>query len=216
MKRVLITGISRGIGLATARKFLDEGWQVIGAVKEAGPLKNNCLQTIDLDLSDAQSIAAAAERLKREADFDVLINNAAVFLDDDEEAVKIDKLRATLEVNLIGLIDFTERVLPFIKKGGHIINISSSAGQLGEPLEHLKHPAYKISKCALNMYTKVLAKRLENQIIVSSLHPGHVRTEMGGPGAPDAPEEAAADIFNLANRSIPSGRFWHRGKEISW
>lgn len=219
MKTILITGTSRGIGLATAKRFLDEGWFVIGTTVSGNvPLHSENLAIIDLDLRSAESIAhATSEIAKLNKKIDVLFNNAGALFDENEAVVKIDLLRKTLEVNLISLIDFTERIIPLMPKSGHIINTSSQAGGLGGQLTGLQYPAYRISKTAVNMYTKTLAARLAPEgIMVSSLDPGWVRTDMGGDEAPRMPEEAANDVFELANRKNPSGRFWRFGNEREW
>lgn len=74
-----------------------------------------------------------------------------------------------------------------------------------------------MSKAALNMYTKLLSKRLEHQnIIVSSLDPGWTQTDMGGKIAPRLPRDVAKDILNLLNNNVESGKFWHQGKIRKW
>jgi NAD(P)-dependent dehydrogenase (short-subunit alcohol dehydrogenase family) len=207
MATVLITGVTRGIGKATAEKFSKEGWGVIGTSTSGE-------KGYQLDLAEPSSIESLANELEKAGQvMDVLINNAAVSLKED---LSTDNLRATLEVNLIGLIDLTERLLSRIKDGGHIINISSQAGSL-EDFDTHSNPSYKISKTALNMYTKVLAARLENRRIrVSSLDPGWVKTDMGGSSAPRDPKEAAEDLFKLVTSEVESGHFWHKGKKRSW
>ena len=144
-----------------------------------------------------------------------------MLLDEEETSVVNEKLRATLEVNLIGTIEFTEQILPILTSGGHIINISSSAGSLNLPAEHdhypNHYPSYKISKTALNMYTRTLAGRLEDKgIRVSSVHPGWVKTDMGGPDAEMEPAEAAEHIFRLAISQVETGQFWHKGEKFPW
>lgn len=143
-----------------------------------------------------------------------------LFLTREETSVAIETLRKTLQVNLVGTIDFTERMLPLINQGGHIVNISSSAGSLAE-VGYESHfpghyPSYKISKTALNMYTRTLALRLKDNIIVSSVHPGWVKTDMGGTEADITPEEAAEHIFGLAVSKPETGQFWFNGKKIPW
>ncbi len=82
---------------------------------------------------------------------------------------------------------------------------------------YIDWPDYKISKTALNMVTRILSVRLQNQdIIVSSVHPGWVKTDMGGSGADIEPEEAAEDIFKLATSRPESGQFWFRGEKFPW
>jgi NAD(P)-dependent dehydrogenase (short-subunit alcohol dehydrogenase family) len=142
----------------------------------------------------------------------------------------VDKLRKTLEVNLIGTIDFTEHIIPSMDKSAHIVNISSSAGSLNDTdMEDAKtshfpfhYPAYKISKCALNMYTRTLAMRMQHErnsedfITVSSVHPGWVKTAMGGDDANLTPEEAAGNIYTLAISKPETGQFWFNGKKHPW
>jgi NAD(P)-dependent dehydrogenase (short-subunit alcohol dehydrogenase family) len=231
MKNVLITGIGRGIGKALAERFIKEGWKVIGT-SQSGDIDyfDPHLEIHQLDLSDSGSINGCIKALTKtlsanEAKIDVLINNAGVLEDQEETRIIVDKLRKTLEVNLIGTIDFTEQILPLINNPGHIINISSQAGSLGDAdvLNHshapLHYPAYKISKCALNMYTRTLAIRLAQEkqnITVSSVHPGWVKTDMGGPEAPVTPYEAAQNIYNLAISNPETGQFWFEGKKYKW
>jgi NAD(P)-dependent dehydrogenase (short-subunit alcohol dehydrogenase family) len=103
--------------------------------------------------------------------------------------------------------------------------MSSAAGSLIEmddiESSHFPYhyPAYKISKCALNMYMRTLAARLKHEgtnIIVSSVHPGWVKTDMGGDEAPTTPEEAAENIYKLAVSRPETGQFWYNGKKYPW
>src|SRR3989338_7412559 len=187
MKIVLITGIWRGIGKALANKFLAEGYEVLGATQDGTcPYSNKNLTIYKLDLTSPELIKDCAEKIGNAGKkIDILINNAGVLLDDEKTKVSVDDLRKTLEVNLIGTIDFTEHIIPLMNKDGHIVSISSQAGSLNdvENFTHshapLRYPAYKISKAALNMYARTLALRLENEqtgIVVSSVHPGWGKT----------------------------------------
>lgn len=227
MKIVLITGISRGIGRALAEKYLNEGWKVIGTATSGDlDLEHKNLSFYLLDLTSSESIKSCADAIARsDAKIDILHNNAGTLEDDSETHITIEKLRKTLEVNVIGTIDFTERIIPAMSTDGHIVNTSSAAGSLGD-MEHIEnshhpyqYPAYKISKAALNMYTRTLANRLKHEgsgIIVSSVHPGWVRTDMGGNEAPISPEEAADDLFKLATSPPATGQFWYKGKKYPW
>jgi len=227
MKTVLITGVGRGIGKALAEKFLKEGFQVIGTVLNSIPssaVQN--LKIYKLDLSDSSSIKGCVDSIKKDGTkIDILINNAGALFDEDETCVVIEKLRKTLEVNLIGTIDFTEQALVAINSGGHIVSISSQAGSLDEMDRILDshypyhYPAYKISKCALNMYLRTLAVRLTHEnkdITVSAVHPGWVKTDMGGDEATDTPEEVANDVYELAISKPETGQFWYKGKRFPW
>jgi NAD(P)-dependent dehydrogenase (short-subunit alcohol dehydrogenase family) len=219
MKTVLITGASRGIGRATAEKFLAEGWFVIGTSTrgeiDISPLN---FSFVKLDLSDRQSIKrAAADIRKLPKNIDVLVNNAGISEEDfGDTELTMDKLRKTLEVNIVGIADFTEQLLASGNHFKHIINISSMSGSLTAENGGFL-PAYKISKAALNMYTHILSGRLAPQgTIVSSIDPGWVKTDMGGDEAPREASDAADDIYTLAISKVESGQFWLNGKKRSW
>ncbi|MBU6231165.1 MAG: SDR family NAD(P)-dependent oxidoreductase [Patescibacteria group bacterium] len=227
MKTVLITGIGRGIGQALSSRFLKEGWSVLGTyLNTPVPANEPSLKTFELDLSSEESIGACAEAIKAAGTkIDALINNGGILVDDEETRLIPDKLRKTLDVNVIGTASFTEKILPFMAAGGHIVFLSSQAGSLGE-MDRLEdshypyhYPAYKISKCALNMYVRTLAARMKHEgfdLTVSAVHPGWIRTDMGGDEAPTPPQEAAADIFALVTSRPPTGQFWYKGKKFPW
>jgi NAD(P)-dependent dehydrogenase (short-subunit alcohol dehydrogenase family) len=227
MKTVLITGVGRGIGKALAERFIRNGDFVLGTYLNSPPkIENHNFESFPLDLSKPEDIKKCVEKIKNfNRKLDILINNAGVNLDEDETHVVDSKLRNTLEVNLIGLINFTECLLPLVNRGGHIINVSSSAGSLTDAdfdtASHypFHYPAYKISKAALNMYTRSLAMNLKHEnkdITVSSVHPGWVKTDMGGEDAEMEPSEAAEHIFRLANTQVETGQFWFKGKKFPW
>ena len=162
-----------------------------------------------------QPLEASSGRMTK---IDILINNAGTSVDEEESqpTIVIDYLRQTLEVNLIGTVDFTEKVIPLMNDGGSIINISSRAGSLGHEGYNFNAPSYRISKAAINMVTRILAKRLDGKIIVSSLHPGWVKTDMGGPEGDMEPAEAAEHIFKLAISKPETGQFWFKGEKFPW
>lgn len=222
MKTVLITGVDKGIGHALMQKFLEEGHFVVGTFLTDRPEPRENLKDFALDLGKPESIASCATAItnfgKR---IDILVNNAGILADEEETSVVVDKLRQTLEVNLIGTIDFTQRLLPIMQDGGHIVNISSTAGSLelvGKVSHFMGHyPAYKISKAALNMYTRTLALELADRgITVSSVHPGWTKTDMGGEEADVTPQQAAQGIYDLAISRPESGGFWFDGKRLPW
>lgn len=227
MKTALITGIGRGIGKALAEKFLQEGYFVFGTAQSgSADYSHGNLKIVQLDLTDPSSIQKCVETISTSnTKINIMINNSGTLEDNDDTHVIIDKLRKTLEVNLIGAIDLTEQMLPHMNQSGHIVNISSQAGSISdvESFTHshapLRYPAYKISKAALNMYTRTLALRLKSEgmnVIVSSVHPGWVKTDMGGAEAPVTPEEAARDIYELAISEPETGQFWYKGEKYPW
>ncbi|MFA5945616.1 MAG: SDR family NAD(P)-dependent oxidoreductase [Patescibacteria group bacterium] len=217
MKTVLITGISRGIGRALAEKFLENGDVVIGTSRTGSvDFVHENLTVIGLELTAPASIEACAKSVQTLGKkIDIFINNAGVWDEgDDTEEVNIPALRRTLEVNLIAPIAFTEQILQLVNRRGHIVNISSRRGSLAN-LNDTKYPSYSISKTALNMFTRLLAVRLEGRITVSSVHPGSVKTDMNPDGKISA-QESADDIFKLANSDVETGQFWFKGEKMAW
>ena len=206
-----------------AEKFLAEGYQVLGTIYSGtAPLEHENLLVFNLDLASRESAAACASKIAATGKpIDILINNAGALLDEEETHVVVEKLAKTLEINLIGTIDFTNHIIPLITPGGHIVNISSTAGSLeleSKPEGHypLHYPSYKISKAALNMYTRTLAQELMGKIIVSSVHPGWVKTDMGGEDADLTPEQAAEGIYKVAISNPETSQFWFGDKKLPW
>jgi NAD(P)-dependent dehydrogenase (short-subunit alcohol dehydrogenase family) len=225
MKTVIITGASRGIGLATVKKFLAEGWRVIGTYLNS-PIDMNHpdLISIQYDQGDSSSVAKVASQIIDLAfPLDALINNAGVLLDTNDIVADPIKIRKTLEINLVGVIDLTERLLPLFFKGSQIVNIDSGYGAMSIPIDDESVIGYRLAKVALNMYTRHLAFRLQTRgMVVSSLAPGWVKTDMGYSVStetekPDRePEQAANDIFQLVTTVKESGQFWKLGEKIAW
>lgn len=218
MKTIVITGASRGIGKALAERFLKHGDFVIGtSTSGTSPIEHDRLLMLQLDLSNPESIAACTKSIIDSGrKIDILINNAGIWSGiEDDPMIHMDILRKTLEVNLFGTADFTERLIPVMNDGGHIVSVSSRAGSLTKQT-HANYPDYKISKAALNMLTRCLAMRLNGKITVSSVHPGWVKTDMGGSDADIEPEEAAEDIFKLATSKPETGQFWYKGEKFPW
>ena len=228
MRTVLITGASRGIGLATAKKFLENDWRVIGTYLNTQiPIQHDNLVDIQYDQSSSESVKNLAEKVKEIAPkLNALINNAGILLDAEDKITDPVKVRKTLEVNLVGIIDITERLLSIFEKDSHIVNLSSGYGVISKPelIEDDECTAgYRISKAALNMYTRHLAFRVKDKgIIVSALAPGWVKTDMGYKVAteiegPDrTPEQAADDIFILVSTVKETGQFWRLGSKSDW
>ncbi|MEX2012504.1 MAG: SDR family NAD(P)-dependent oxidoreductase [Patescibacteria group bacterium] len=225
MKIAVLTGASRGIGLATAKLLIKRGWRVIGTHNQnIIPIKSDHLVAIKLDLASPKSIAEAVKKIKQEAaTIDALINNAATLEDALDEKAVMEKIRTTLEVNLLGTINFTEGLLPLLHKGSQVININSVYGSFSFPVEEVDAIGYRLSKAALNMYTRILAFGLKNKgIIVSSLDPGWVKTDMGNivanelEGPDREPEQPAQEILDILESVKETGQFWRFGEKREW
>lgn len=221
MKNIVITGCSRGCGYAIAKTFLRHGQSRIIGTSTSGQstLSNENFTCHLLSLNDEASILNFTSQLSTEnIQLDGLINNAAVLLEPwNDPGINIHTLRTTIEVNLLGTIHLTEALLPMMKDNAHIMNISSNWGSFSDPQFNEFQPHYKISKAALNMYSKLLDVRLKKRnIIISSLDPGWVRTDMGGDQASKEASDIAEEVFHLFNSNIPSGQFWKDKEKREW
>lgn len=228
---VLVTGANRGIGRAIARRFLAAGGTVVATVRGADGERelrsgeaSARLVVERCDVRERAQVEALAERVReRFGRADVLVNNAAVF-EERDYALRADELdpdivRRTLEVNVVGTVTVCVAILPLLPRGGRVVNLSSDLGQFGKPGGMTATMvAYSLSKAALNAYTSALANALhERGVLVDSLHPGWVKTAMGGPNAPLAPEDGAEAVYRLATRPVgESGRFWRDGAPAPW
>jgi NAD(P)-dependent dehydrogenase (short-subunit alcohol dehydrogenase family) len=225
MKIAVLTGSSRGIGLATAKLLLGKGWRVIGTYNQHPvPIESEHLTALKLDLASPENIAEVVGKIKQQTNaVDALINNAATLEDALDQKVVMAKVRTTLEVNLLGIIGLTQQLLPLLGGGSHVININSTYGSFSFPIEEVDAVGYRLSKAALNMYTRILAFDLKDKgVIVSALDPGWVKTDMGYQAAnetegPDRePEEPAKEIVDVLENVKESGQFWRFGKKREW
>jgi NAD(P)-dependent dehydrogenase (short-subunit alcohol dehydrogenase family) len=211
-KTVFISGVSRGIGFALAKKCLDKGDRVIGASRtgEVPALAHERFEAFRLDLADSQQIRQFKEMWEqRGTPLHILFNNAALGVDLGFPVPEEDTFRQTLEVNVTGTVFLTEALLPYLVQGGKIINISSKMGSIGL-CGRTSSVAYRISKAALNMYSKVLANRLAGRQSVATLHPGWVRTTIADNNstAPLSADESAEGILDFTLGDFDSGAYW--------
>ncbi len=219
MKNVLVTGCSRGIGLAIAQALLANGYTVWGTSTTGNhQLSHVNFKGCSLQLDNEGSIKSFQERLQG-VEIWGLVNNAAVLLEAwGNSKIDMPQFRKTFEVNVFGTIALTEAMLPAMTAGSHIVNISSDWGTFSDAGFDESVPHYKMSKVTLNMYTKLLAKRVASQQIrVSAYDPGWVKTDMGGQSATDLPEEVATDVLRLMeDEQAKSGQLWYKGKPRDW
>jgi NAD(P)-dependent dehydrogenase (short-subunit alcohol dehydrogenase family) len=223
MPTVLITGVNRGIGLALAKDALARGWRVIGSVRREGdaPSLGASFHPLVFDVTDAAAVARAAAASLSDP-IDILINNAGVIGPDRQTALDMDfeGLRQTLEINTLAPLMVTQAFLPHVKRSANprVVTISSNMGSMSRASSD--HLAYRISKAAVNKAMQGLATDLKRQnIAVAVMHPGWVRTDMGGAGADISPEASAKGILDVANGLTleGSGRFLnYDGREMAW
>lgn len=243
MKRALITGANKGIGLETARQLGRQGIEILLGSRDltrgeqaAASLREDGItaHVIQLDMEDAASIGEAASRIKSEfGTMDILVNNAGVWLEGQDMGVSTvatisqDDLMRTYQVNLFGVVDLTQRLLPLLKASpaGRIVNLSSILASLAlqaDPKAEtygVKVFAYNSSKAALNSFTIHLAYELRNtKVKVNAAHPGWVLTDLGGPNAPMNVEQGAKTSVWLATlpEDGPTGGYFHMERALPW
>lgn len=222
MKKIFITGVSRGIGNSTALKLLEDGYEVIGTSTSGdADIDHENFECVRLDLSDSNSIDSLLKELElQNTQLDAIINNAAILVEEwgaPDDSIDVGVLKHTLDVNFFGTIQLTEGLIPFLNEDSKIINISSNWGSFSDEAFDAYHPHYKMSKAALNMYSKLLGARFENHdISIITLDPGWVRTDMGTMDAHTSPEEIADQIVDMLEEDIPSGQFWRNGQVRDW
>lgn len=211
-KIVLITGANSGIGNALAERLIAENYFVIGTSRN-GKIENissENLFVIALDLTSQNSIENANSIIRNKfKGIDILVNNAGIAPDLDKIKPDLESLKLTFDTNVFGLVNFTETVLDFVNENGKILNISSIMAVLND-ISKIDSTAYRMSKSALNMYTKTLSARLKaKNINVNSIHPGWVQTKLSTDGAPLTTEYSANGIFKLIETEMGTGTFWN-------
>lgn len=238
-RTALITGANRGIGQQVARELAADGWDVLVATRDrqkgdaaAARLRKETggrLRGVELDVADTGTIAAAARKLRDGAiRIDALINNAGVYRGVDAAT--------TLATNFFGPLHVIAALLPLLRDGASITNVTSDLGALANldasdravlgdrdltrdtlvacVRAFRGRDAYGFSKAALNALTRVVAGELAaRQIRVNAVSPGWVRTDMGGRGAPRSVEQGAASVrFGLT--TAETGRVFRDGTRI--
>lgn len=230
MPSVLITGSNRGIGLEWCRQYADAGWRVYATCRHpetAGDLhdlarKYPRLSVHALDVTQSESVYALCAELQDEA-LDVLVNNAGVYLEKYAPAKtsNYEDWMRTLEVNTLGPMRVAEALLEQVARGERclIVCMTSHMGSIAE-IEAPGDTYYRSSKAALNAAMKGLSIALkERGIGVLLLHPGWVKTRMGGWDAPLTPAESVAGMRALVEQFglDMSGHFFrYNGTEIPW
>lgn len=220
----VVTGANRGLGLELCRQLKHAGAEVVGTARDpqtAVDLRSLEVRVEALDVADAESVESFAARLG-ESKVDLLINNAGVGgAGEGISNLDLDDVQHKLQVNTLGAMRVTQALLPNLRrgKGRKIAHVSSRIASIGDNGEG-GYYAYRISKAALNMFNRSLAVELVGQgFVCVVLHPGWVRTRMGGATAPQTPEESARGMIELIARlrRQDTGRFFDfNGSELPW
>jgi len=223
MERIaIVTGASKGIGFALSKKLLDNNYSVTGSSRKGNikSIAHQKFESFQLDLSKKESINKFIKNIaSKNTKIDLLINNAAIGPDLGAQFPGENSFEETFDVNVKGTVFFTESILPYIRKEGKILNVSSKMGSI-DYCELADSPAYRMSKSALNMYTKLLSNRLKDAIKVASIHPGWVKTTItkSNVNARLTPEESAEKIFHYIETRFKNGDFWdaERNLKLQW
>jgi NAD(P)-dependent dehydrogenase (short-subunit alcohol dehydrogenase family) len=226
----LVTGANRGIGFEVCRQLGSAGFIVLLTARDDGKAREaaDALKTVGrveplvLDVADANSISkAAAEVASQYERLDVLINNAGINYDTWETVENADintTVMETITTNLLGPWRVCQAFLPLLRKSraGRIVNVSSESGSLAEM--GAGPPAYQVTKAALNALTRTLAGELRGtHILVNSVCPGWVATDMGGSGGRPVTEGAAGIVWAATLPDDgPTGGFFQDGKPLPW
>ncbi len=216
MAHWVITGGNRGIGFAIIKKLLEMGEKVTVGARKKPEVDSGNLRYIYLDVTDENSISDFAKEVER---VDILINNAGVLVRDRFPNVTEENLTNTLKVNTYAPLFVVQELYKYNKlsPNAKILNISSILGSISNTFGTTSI-SYSVSKAGLNMITKVLSHYLKDYVVVS-IHPGWVKTDMGGENAPVFPEESADGIIKLSMSLTleNTGKFFdYTGKEIEW
>ena len=222
---VVVTGANRGLGREVARQCAARGDTVVlgsrdldagrRAAREIGAVP------MALDVTDPAGLAAAAQEVERAVGrVDVLVNNAAVHYDTDQNAVDVDLavVREAIETNVLGAWQATLAFLPLLRRSAHprVVMVSSEGGSLTSMGGGT--PAYSVSKAALNALTRVLAGDLRRDgVLVNAVCPGWTATDMGGPGGRPVAEGARSVLWavDLLDGG-PTGTFTRDGQPLRW
>ena len=227
MPSVLITGANRGLGLEFTRQYAADGWRVFAACRDPAGARDLAAVEGDvfaetLDVDDGPQVAALANKLSGQP-IDVLINNAGIYGPKDvtRDTVDYDAWGQVFRTNTMSPLAVSAAFAANVAQGGQkkIITLSSIMGSIAKN-DSSGEFIYRSSKAAVNAVMKSLAGDLKSQgITVAVLHPGWVRTDMGGPDAAiEAPESVTGMRAVIAGlKESDSGRFLnYDGKEIPW
>lgn len=221
MATIVIAGANRGIGLELAKQYAAEGHDVIRGMRGVDQADPPFGTTIALDVSSDEGVALFAAGLG-DLPVDLLIANAGVIGPERQSSTDMDfpGFLSALDVNVLGPLRVVQAVLPNLPraKDSKIAVISSMMGSMASAQSG--HVAYRASKAAVNKIVQCLATDLASEgIAVASLHPGWVRTDMGGAGADIDVRTSAAGIRTVLDKldAANTGRFWaYDGKQLDW
>lgn len=221
---VVITGASRGIGLELCRLALEKGHTVMAIArkpKDSAGLNDlfvkfgENLHVVAADLQDTAAASVVTKELKGWDRVDLLINNAGVL----RQGITPEDFMQSFQVNSVTPFLMIKALTPWLKKSASakVANVTSLMSSVSDNKSG-GYYAYRASKAALNMINKSLSRDLD-WLTTFVVHPGWVKTEMGGTGAPVEPADSAKGIWQVMEKSglAQSGRFFNfTGEELPW
>jgi NAD(P)-dependent dehydrogenase (short-subunit alcohol dehydrogenase family) len=228
--QALVSGANRGLGLEMTRQLLARGDRVVAACRQPGKAlaltrlageHPGRLHVLPLDLADPRTIAELSREIGAlDLDIELVVNNAGVLVEHERfGSIEPKSLRESFAVNAEGAFLLTQALDPHLADGAKVVNLSSGLGSIAST-RSLYSPSYAMSKAALNMATRLLSIALaERGIVVVSMSPGWVRTDMGGAGATLTPEASIASMLRVIDhlKRPDSGRFLSQnGETIPW
>ncbi len=219
-KTIVITGANRGIGLALAKVFSEQGHQVIGLCRQSSPeLEDVSAKVVTgVDVASDEGIETMVAELK-DTPIDILVCNAGILRDEQLGKLNLATIRAQFEVNALAPLRVVDCLLSNLSSGSKIAMITSRMGSIADNDSGGRY-GYRMSKAALNAAAMSLAKDLASKnIAVGIYHPGYVQTDMVNYGGDISSDEAASRIAGLiAQLSISdSGVFKHsNGQVLPW
>jgi len=230
-KTILLTGANRGIGLELTKIFAEEHWRVLACCRNLDAAEDlrllaaasdGRIKVHPLDVADEEQIKQLASVLDGES-IDILFNNAGVSGPEPKGfgSINVDGWLQTFRINTIAPLKMTEAFVEHVARSNRriVAMMSSMLGSLADNTSG-SYYVYRSSKTALNMVTKSLSiDLLERGITCVALHPGWVRTDMGGPQAPLSPQESAAGLYRVLSMLTRSenGKFLaYDGRDIPW
>jgi NAD(P)-dependent dehydrogenase (short-subunit alcohol dehydrogenase family) len=216
----VISGANRGIGLELARTLAGRGMTVVAGARDADrvPAVDGDVRPRALDVADDASVRKLASWVSGELGrVDVLVNNAGIYPGGPASELDLGVAERVWQVNALGAWRLANALVPLMGRGARIVNVSSGAGSLSSMDGSM--PAYNVSKAALNAITRVLAADLRGRgILVNSVCPGWVRTDMGGSSATRSVAEGAGSVLWAVDLDAdgPTGGFYRDGEPVAW
>jgi NAD(P)-dependent dehydrogenase (short-subunit alcohol dehydrogenase family) len=224
----LVSGGNRGIGLEVCRQLAERGYTVVMGSRDDEQGRTAAAELPDgvlvrqLDVADPGSVQWLSRSIEEEfGGLDILVNNAAISNDEGQSGADadLDRVKTALEANLFGAWRLCEMAVPLMRRNGYgrIVNVSTGLASLEDMGGG--SPGYRVSKTALNALTRILASELRGSgILVNSVNPGWVQTDMGGFGATRSVEEGAEALVWAATlpNSGPTGGFFRDRSPVPW